>query len=285
MVFGAVLELASRWTEMFSDECQVFRPGSSPHWNYISIGRRWGIYGDDCAIAADAWPLMIDLLDHFGFKVNALKSFCGIYTEACGKEYYDGREISSKYWPRKTLPGLRDEMSPAGLSSLIDLQHRLFRYKSASLFLAWYIRDFLPDMTMSLPETDCTDLWSNTPKELYFTYSFEFKDGRWKEVPRDPHYRGHYCSEIKSKKRPTTDGDYVAVERIVNRHGYFREMALSVSREKACALLDFKAYVDFLIDGPVYNTELDRLLRVSVKRDRYKALKLETLTFVPHFQA
>jgi hypothetical protein len=280
MVFGAILELSSKWTEMFDPALRL----DNSH--YLSIGRRWGIYGDDCAIAADAWPLMIELLEFFGFKVNTTKSFCGVYTEACGEEYFDGREVSSRYWPRKTLPGLRDEISPAGLSSLIDLQHRLFRYKGAALFLAWYIRDFLPDMTMSLPGTDCTDLWSNTPRELFFTYSFEYIDGKWKEVPRDVHYRGHYCSEVKSEARPLhSDGDYVAVERIVTHHGYFREMHIGVDPEKARALLDFKAYADFLLDGPVYNTELDRVLRVSVKRDRYKALKLETLTFVPHFEA
>lgn len=291
MVFGAILELASRWTELFTVDTNLSEKGLHLLYSKHDVAKnnqqRWGIYGDDCAIAAEAWPLMIELLEFFGFKVNTSKSFCGIYTEACGCEYFDGREVSSKYWPRKTLPGLRDEISPAGLSSLIDLQHRLFRHKSAALFLAWYVRDFLPDMTMSFPGTDCTDLWSNTPRELFFTYSFEFDERRetWKEVPVNLNYRGHYCSEVKSNKRPINDGDYVAVERIVNRHGYFREMAIGVSREKALALLDFKAYVDFLLDGPVYNTELDRMLRVSVKRDRYKALKLETLTFVPRFKA
>jgi hypothetical protein len=279
LVFGAILELSCSMNHIWPDRSALISADVLQGYN------PWGIYGDDCAVVWTAWHTAVELLEHFGFKVNTSKSFLGKYTEACGDEYFEGREVSSNYWPRKTLVGLKDELSPNSLLSLIDLQHRLFSHKKAALFLAWYVRDFLTDITMSLPGTDCTDLWSNTPRVIRPTYSVEFVDGKWKEVKRDIHYVGHYVADIKSDKRPTADGDYVCTERIVRKSGYFREMHNGVSPDRARRLLDFKAYVDFLLDGPVYNTELDRLLGVSVKSDRYKALKLETVTFRPEFLA
>jgi hypothetical protein len=53
------------------------------------------VYGDDIIVPVDAVGRVIALLEAFGFKVNERKSFwTGRFRESCGKEYYDGTDVS-----------------------------------------------------------------------------------------------------------------------------------------------------------------------------------------------
>jgi hypothetical protein len=53
------------------------------------------VYGDDIVIPVHFVHSVHDSLEAFGFKVNSHKSFwTGKFRESCGKEYYDGEDVS-----------------------------------------------------------------------------------------------------------------------------------------------------------------------------------------------
>ena len=53
------------------------------------------IYGDDIIVPVDHVDSVNDMLQTFGFVVNTGKSFwTGKFRESCGKEYYDGQDVS-----------------------------------------------------------------------------------------------------------------------------------------------------------------------------------------------
>lgn len=53
------------------------------------------IYGDDIIVPVDSVYSVVDTLEHFGARVGAGKSFwIGRFRESCGKEYYEGHDVS-----------------------------------------------------------------------------------------------------------------------------------------------------------------------------------------------
>jgi len=53
------------------------------------------VYGDDIIVPVDIVNAVIAELEAFGLRVNASKSFWnGKFRESCGKEYYDGHDVS-----------------------------------------------------------------------------------------------------------------------------------------------------------------------------------------------
>jgi len=53
------------------------------------------VYGDDIIVPVDCAVQVIETLESFGMKVNRSKSFwTGKFRESCGKEYYDGEDVS-----------------------------------------------------------------------------------------------------------------------------------------------------------------------------------------------
>jgi hypothetical protein len=53
------------------------------------------VYGDDIIVPVDYAESVVDLLEDYGLKVNRNKSFWnGKFRESCGKDYYDGIDIS-----------------------------------------------------------------------------------------------------------------------------------------------------------------------------------------------
>jgi len=53
------------------------------------------VYGDDIIVPVDYVSSVILLLETFGFRVNKDKSFwTGKFRESCGKEFYDGHDVS-----------------------------------------------------------------------------------------------------------------------------------------------------------------------------------------------
>ncbi len=53
------------------------------------------VYGDDIIVPVRFVHEVVDLLGAFGFRVNSSKSFWnGKFRESCGKEYYDGTDVS-----------------------------------------------------------------------------------------------------------------------------------------------------------------------------------------------
>jgi len=83
------------------------------------------VYGDDIIVPVDAVDHAIDWLEHFGAKVNRLKSFWnGKFRESCGAEFYDGVDISVVR-VRHELPSSRGDA--AAIAALVDLRNRAYR--------------------------------------------------------------------------------------------------------------------------------------------------------------
>jgi hypothetical protein len=82
------------------------------------------VYGDDIIVPVDFVPSVISVLETFGFRVNAGKSFwTGKFRESCGKDYYDGRDITITR-VRSMLPSKRIDVHE--LVSAVSLRNHLF---------------------------------------------------------------------------------------------------------------------------------------------------------------
>lgn len=201
-------------------------------------------FGDDLIVDTKVYETMVDFLSLLGFKVNMDKSFStGFYRESCGSEWYCGLDMSSKYWPRKEVIISRKEKNDAeSLQILIALQHKLFSYDAVNAFMVDYVRDLavkaygLPEMTSSLPGTDCDDLWEDYPLCV---------------KKRAPH--GGALSNIPITELPwylTRERHMVLQSKYPKVSGYYPQ-------------IDMYNYVNFLVHGPRYNSYTDKLLKVS----------------------
>ena len=70
----------------------------------VELSGQVAVYGDDIIVPIDHVGSVVHALDSFGFKVNSQKSFwTGKFRESCGKDYYDGIDVSyvkfRKEWP------------------------------------------------------------------------------------------------------------------------------------------------------------------------------------------
>jgi hypothetical protein len=82
------------------------------------------IYGDDIIVPVDHVHVVIAELEAFGLKVNTGKSFWnGKFRESCGKEYYDGYDVSIVK-VRREFPTSRQCV--AEVISLVSLRNQLY---------------------------------------------------------------------------------------------------------------------------------------------------------------
>jgi hypothetical protein len=82
------------------------------------------VYGDDIIIPTDCMSSVISALEDFSLKVNIDKSFgTGKFRESCGKEYYDGRDVSITR-VRHLLPSSRKETRE--VIAVVSLRNRLY---------------------------------------------------------------------------------------------------------------------------------------------------------------
>jgi hypothetical protein len=131
------------------------------------------VYGDDLIVPVDNVESVIDQLEYFGAKVGLNKSFwIGRFRESCGKEYYDGQDVSIVK-VRREFPSSRSD-GPECIS-LVSLRNQLFMagcwdtVKHLDL-LIWKILKYFPVVdetspvlgrTSSLPymaEKECSHL-------------------------------------------------------------------------------------------------------------------------------
>jgi hypothetical protein len=83
------------------------------------------IYGDDIIIPVDFVHSVVSELQTFGFVVNADKSFwTGKFRESCGKEYYDGHDVSVVK-VRRDLPAHRRHVQE--IISTVSLRNQLYQ--------------------------------------------------------------------------------------------------------------------------------------------------------------
>jgi hypothetical protein len=75
------------------------------------FGGQVRVFGDDLIVPRDYVLSVVSELETFGFRVNAGKSFwTGRFRESCGKEYYDGHDVSIVRI-RQVLPTHRQDAS------------------------------------------------------------------------------------------------------------------------------------------------------------------------------
>jgi len=97
------------------------------------------VYGDDIIVPTDMAEIAIDSLEAFGFKVNRNKSFwTGGFRESCGKEYWNGLDVSIVRF-RKKLPTSRHDVDEIVSTSAT----RNLLYKAGMYGLASVLDDLL----------------------------------------------------------------------------------------------------------------------------------------------
>ena len=91
------------------------------------------VYGDDIIVPVDHVHSVIDALEAFGSLVGVNKSFwIGRFRESCGKEYFDGQDVSivkvRRLFPttRKRAPAVIKGEEAERFSSLVSLRNQLY---------------------------------------------------------------------------------------------------------------------------------------------------------------
>jgi len=82
------------------------------------------VFGDDLIVPRDYVLSVVSELETFGFRVNTGKSYwTGRFRESCGREYYDGHDISIVK-VRRVLPTRRQDAN--GVISATSLRNQLY---------------------------------------------------------------------------------------------------------------------------------------------------------------
>lgn len=191
------------------------------------------VYGDDIIIDTKAYDTLCDLLTMLGFVVNKEKSFTypNMYRESCGVEFYNGIECTTKYYPRKPI-----EKNYGSVDSIIKLHNSLYEYWDVHVFLKKAIRDLVGNKFTS-------------------SSARSFVDGYPSDV-LDPIAEPHMMRAPYDKAAGVTfmnEGHMVTKQRPTGR---------------SITMPDMYYYVQFLMHGPMYLSELDKLLGVSTSRKR-----------------
>lgn len=84
------------------------------------------VFGDDIIIPTDTVPSVVSVLEANGFKVNGHKSFWnGKFRESCGKEYFDGHDVSTVK-VRRVFPRRRTDVEE--IVSLVALRNNMYQH-------------------------------------------------------------------------------------------------------------------------------------------------------------
>jgi len=90
----------------------------------LSLVGKVRVYGDDIIVPVEYVRSVVDKLQTFGFVVNVEKSFwTGKFRESCGKEYYDGVDVSIVRC-RRMLPTQRRHVQE--IISAVSLRNQLY---------------------------------------------------------------------------------------------------------------------------------------------------------------
>lgn len=110
----------------------------------MSYKGRVRVYGDDIIIPVEFVEAVSSVFESYGFKINQRKSFwTGKFRESCGKDYYDGHDVSVVKVRRNFPSSLRDVPE---LVSTVSLRNHLYEagyYKSVE-WLDKMIEGYIP---------------------------------------------------------------------------------------------------------------------------------------------
>jgi hypothetical protein len=83
------------------------------------------VYGDDIIVPARYATSVIGTLESFGFRVNHRKTFTeGNFRESCGREFYDGQDVSIVR-ARRRIPSSRKDVHE--VVSVVSLRNQLYQ--------------------------------------------------------------------------------------------------------------------------------------------------------------
>lgn len=202
------------------------------------------VFGDDLIIPQCLRDTVLQVLEYLGFTVSSEKSFWeGNYRESCGVEYYHGVPCDSKYWPRRYVNLLRGgklNATTESVSSLVSLQHRLFSYPRAAMFIEQLVLLLEPRMTYSFVGLETDDLWSEfpNPKLVKRNYDWDKVRQSGQTLPETAGLERHLTAE-------TTKGNL---------------NSLPLSQRQILERYDFYQYMQ---NGPRFADKLSELLGVS----------------------
>lgn len=136
-----------------------------------------GVVGDDLTIDSRTTSIVVWVLEKLGFHPNLSKSFSGDnpFREACGKEFFDGMDVTPVYFPRRPLAPVcnwEKEMLKmdsykgdikSSVSTLVSIQQSLAPVSSSACeYMYHFIKDYVPTMTASQFGTPSSDVWFYT---------------------------------------------------------------------------------------------------------------------------
>jgi len=122
--------------------------------DFLAFADRVRVYGDDLIVPVDNVESVIQSLEHFGARVGSSKSFwIGRFRESCGKEYYDGVDVSIVKFRRVFPASLQDGQ---GCISLVSFRNQLYEHgcwETVSYLdgLIWKIFKYFPVVGKSSP--------------------------------------------------------------------------------------------------------------------------------------
>jgi len=121
---------------------------------FCSYLGRVRVYGDDLIVPVDFVESVNLTLEHFGARVGETKSFwIGKFRESCGKEYYNGHDVSIVKF-RRSFPTSRSDAQ--GCISLVSFRNQLYRagcWETVRYIdsLIWKIFKYFPVVEESSP--------------------------------------------------------------------------------------------------------------------------------------
>jgi hypothetical protein len=92
--------------------------------DFLSFIGRVRVYGDDIVVPVEYVHSVVNLLEHYGARVGRDKSFWnGSFRESCGKEYYEGHDVSIVK-ARRLFPSQRQQV--AEVVSLVEFRNQMY---------------------------------------------------------------------------------------------------------------------------------------------------------------
>jgi len=105
------------------------------------FGRSVRVFGDDLIVPRDYVLSVVDELHTFGYRVNISKSFwTGRFRESCGREFYDGHDVSIVK-VRRGLPTQRQDAT--GVIATVSLRNQLYwagQWKAAAWLDSYLVK-------------------------------------------------------------------------------------------------------------------------------------------------
>jgi len=114
------------------------------HKDIKSLVGKVRVYGDDIIVPVEYVHTVVGRLEDFGLKVNHDKSFwTGKFRESCGKEYYDGHDVSIVK-VRRMFPTQRQQAEE--MISLVSFRNQLYKagWWETCKYLDNYIERLIP---------------------------------------------------------------------------------------------------------------------------------------------